>query len=265
MRTLIFTGIFLLSMAGTLLFAQVDSVAILDTAKDYNYYGSTGVELLNAPPKRIPRYDSSIVQEKFLSHQDLQEYFDDSSFDYGRNTPEQTSLWEMFKNWFWGMIEQLLGTKLVGKISDVLKYILIALAIAVVNIILFRSNLRGLFGGKQSKASIGFTILDENIHTLNFPEQITAAEERADYRHAVRLHYLWLLKRLSDDMIIQLKINKTNRDYRNEISSPELRNSFSRASRIFEHVWYGNVPINGDSYEYAKQLFTTILSPAVHV
>ena len=202
-------------------------------------------------------YDSSTVVEKSLSKNDLKEFLNDKEFEYDRTSPDQTSLWDMLKDWFWEIIARIFGTKIGGQIGDALVYILIAAAIVIVNIILFRSNLGGLFGGKNSKRNIGFTILDENIHELNFPELITSAETKGDYRHAIRLHYLWLLKRLSDDSVIQLKINKTNRDYRNEITQPDLQQSFSRASIVFEYVWYGDVKIDSGNYQSAVQLFAS--------
>ncbi len=243
---------------------QNDSAAVSDTTLFSDSRDSADIEFIDTVPKRVLVYDSSIIVEKSITKQDLQEYLDDKAFDYDHDTPSQTSLWEMFKRWFWEMIQQLLGTNVGSKIGDALVYILIAIAIAVVNIILFRSNLSGLFGGKKSKSSVGFTVLDENIHELNFPELITAAEAKGDYRCAIRLHYLWLLKRLSDDTIIQLKINKTNRDYRNEISSPELRRIFSRASIIFEYVWYGDVKIDSSNYQSAVEPFaSTTVSASV--
>jgi len=248
--------IYLFVLAHTIGTAQVDSVGTIDTAKDYNFYGSAGVELLDAPPKPTPKYDSSSVEEKKISQKDLQEYLNDKSFNYDREIPDQTSLWEMFKRWFWTMVEQFFGTKVGEKVGDILMYGLIVIAIAIVNIILFRSKLGGLFGGKNSNGNISFTVFDENIHELNFPELISAAEARSDFRHAIRLHYLWLLKRLSDDGIIQLKINKTNRDYLHEIRHLEFYHRVSRASIIFEYVWYGDMKIDSSNYQSAVQSFS---------
>ena len=241
---------------------QEDSVTLTDTtqsdtATDSDSFDSSSVNNADTIPKQISVYDSSSVDEKLLSQKDLQEYLNDKAFDYDRAVPDQTSLWEMFKRWFWETVERLLGTNAGGKIGDALIYILIAVAIAVVNIILFRSNLGGLFGGKNSKANLGFTILDENIHAMNFSDLIADAEAKSDYRHAIRLQYLWLLKRLSDDSIIELKINKTNRDYRNEIKDPELKHRFSRASIIFEYVWYGEGKIDSENYQAAVQFFAS--------
>ncbi len=244
---------------------QEDSVSLADTtqldnATDSASLDSSSVNNADTLPKQIAVYDSSIVDEKLLSKSDVQEYLNDKAFDYDRATPNQTSLWEMFKRWFGETIEQLLGTNAGGKIGDALIYILIAVAIAVVNIILFRSNLGGLFGKNKSKTSLDFTILDENIHEMNFSDLIAAAETKSDFRHAIRLQYLWLLKRLSDDSIIELKINKTNRDYRNEIKDTELKHRFSRASIIFEYVWYGEGKIDSENYQAAVQFFVSPVS-----
>ncbi len=151
----------------------------------------------------------------------------------------------------------------MDSIGDAIVYILIAVAVALVNIILFRSNLRGLFFKAKSRAAITFDAIDENIHELNFPALIAAAEENADYRRAVRLQYLWLLKRLADSETIDWKLNKTNRDYAHEIKDKALKRDFRRLSMIFDYVWYGDTTVDEESYSRTKELFMSVHQSAV--
>ncbi len=247
-----------MSLRFTLLAGSIIFVATLrlDAATDST--GRNRDSSVQAPAQHV-RYDTTgIAGKRTISREALQEYYIDKDFAYDREATGQPSLWEMIKEWFHEMMERIFGRGYGSKAWDVLTYILIAAAIALVNIILFRSNLRGLFIKTKSRAGITFDELDENIHELNFPALIAAAEQSADYRRAVRLQYLWLLKRLTDTESITWKINKTNRDYAHEIRDAALRRDFRRLSTIFEYVWYGDTTIDDESYRRTKELFLSV-------
>ncbi|MBK9248900.1 MAG: DUF4129 domain-containing protein [Ignavibacteria bacterium] len=206
--------------------------------------------------EKIIRYDTTTtINERRVSRTLLEEYYIDEEFNYDREFIKQDSLWEMIKQKFWEIFESIFGNKDGDKIGDAITYILIAIAIAIVNIILFKSKLGGLFISSKKRASITFDAMDENIHELNFEDLLVVAEQNADYRRAVRLQYLWLLKRLADSNTIQWQINKTNRDYASEIHDKKLKRDFRQLSKIFEYAWYGDMTITAESYERTKALF----------
>jgi len=230
-------------------------------------YSSADSAVHSAPhaqtPTKTVRYDSTTtIRERQISRKSLDEYYNDNDFAYDREQMKQDSIWEMMKQWFVDTIRRLFGKNSLENIGDAIIYILIAAAIALVNIILFRSNLRGLFFKTKSRAGITFDTIDENIHELNFPNLIATAEQNTDYRRAVRLQYLWLLKRLTDSETIIWKINKTNRDYASEIQDKALKRDFKQLSMIFDYVWYGDTTIDAESYSRTKELFTNVHQPA---
>lgn len=209
--------------------------------------------------EKIVRYDTTAsLRERTISRKSLDEYFNDKEYAYDRELMKQDSIWDMIQQWFIDTISRLFGKNSLENIGDAIIYILIAAAVALVNIILFRSNLRGLFFKAKSRAAITFDAIDENIHELNFPALIATAEQNTDYRRAVRLQYLWFLKRLTDSETIDWKLNKTNRDYAHEIKDKALKRDFRRLSMIFEYVWYGDTTIDAESYSRTKELFTSI-------
>ena len=56
--------------------------------------------------------------------------------------------------------------------------------------------------------------------------------------------YLKLLKTLTDNEIIEWKINKTNRDYRREIRKSKYSKKFYKLTFTYEYTWYGEFDIN---------------------
>jgi len=120
----------------------------------------------------------------------------------------------------------------------------------------------GIFGiGKSipvySKefGELDYSVKDENIHELNFVEEIDLAVEQKDYKRAIRLVYLYALKLLSDQKIIEWTPSKTNHDYMYEIQDQGFQNRFSTLSYYFEYVWYGDFPADAIQFNEMKNTF----------
>ena len=116
------------------------------------------------------------------------------------------------------------------------------LAAAFIVYLLFRGNWAWLFSGRRfrkKEEEKDYTVYDEDIHGINFTDEIDQAVQSKNYRKATRLFYLKSLKLLSDAGNIRWQINKTNTDYRREISSKVLREEFDYLSLAYEYVWYG--------------------------
>ena len=109
--------------------------------------------------------------------------------------------------------------------------------------------------GGARKVEVPYSESLENIHEINFDEEIEKAVALHNYRLAVRLLYLKCLKQLSDRNLIQWKIDKTNSAYIYELSDPNQRQTFSRLTRQFEFVWYGNFAIDQQAFGNINQMF----------
>jgi hypothetical protein len=82
--------------------------------------------------------------------------------------------------------------------------------------------------------------IEEDLHEANLEDFIGQAERAGNYRLAMRLHYLALLKELSLAGAIVWKKDKTNRQYLQELTQTDWKASFRQLTRIFEHYWYGD-------------------------
>jgi len=69
------------------------------------------------------------------------------------------------------------------------------------------------------------------------------------YRLAVRLWYLRLLKELSNREIIQYKQDKTNLDYLMQVYNTGYYSRFFRLTRHFEYSWYGHFEVDRLTYD----------------
>lgn len=121
-----------------------------------------------------------------------------------------------------------------------------------------------LFGGTfvknrkvtQDKA---FTIedIEDRIHESDLERFLREALEKKDYRLAIRVYYLAIIKELSLKDLIRWKRDKTNREYLNEViaAKPELHGGFRETTLAFERVWYGDIDVREQDYDMISPRF----------
>ena len=173
------------------------------------------------------------------------------AFDYQEATPvkqERLSAWGRFWQRFFRWLRwqfSWLNAYTYDGFWRWLIYGLLAAAVAFVVLKLLQVDLTRAFGRAPRRAALDYETLGENIHELDFPAQLRAAEEAGNLRLAVRLGYLAVLKQLSDRALIEWQPDKTNQAYLRELASqrPALRPAFAEATRQFEYVWYGELAL----------------------
>lgn len=97
--------------------------------------------------------------------------------------------------------------------------------------------------------------MPEDIFAINYQKEIDKAVGQQNYRLAVRLHFLRLLRLLSEKNIIQYKQDKTNLDYLMDLHPTKHYQSFFRLTRHFEYAWYGQFEVGKDAYEVIANEF----------
>jgi len=158
--------------------------------------------------------------------------------------------------------------------ADILLKILLFAGVAVAIAFLIR-YLLGLQQAPKDKklrkagnsTDIDLEQIEEDLHEAELGGYIAQAEREGNYRLAMRLHYLALLKAMSVGGLIRWQKDKTNRQYLNELSGHELQPPFSRLTRIFEHYWYGDHELQAEAYQQIapefEQLAERLQKPAV--
>ncbi|HEX7903398.1 MAG TPA: hypothetical protein VF487_05935 [Chitinophagaceae bacterium] len=95
----------------------------------------------------------------------------------------------------------------------------------------------------------------ENIFAINYQKEIDKAAASGNYRFAIRLLFLRLLKDLSERNIIAYKQDKTNFDYLVQLRTTGYYDNFFRLTRNYEYAWYGKFDVSDDAYRTIKKDF----------
>lgn len=135
---------------------------------------------------------------------------------------------------------------------------IIILAVFVGGLLLYLGgNKVGLFRKKRvlTGATDEEDEITEDIFAINYQKEIDKAAVLGNYRVAIRLMFLRLLKNMSEKNIIRYKQDKTNLDYLMELHPTGYYTHFFRITRNFEYSWYGHFVVNEDGYKIIRNDF----------
>lgn len=95
----------------------------------------------------------------------------------------------------------------------------------------------------------------EDIFHLPYTKLILQAEKEKNYRIAIRLMFLQIIKLLSETNNIHYQPNYTNLHYLQQLSQTKYYNEFFKVMHNYEYVWYGKFDISTDNYNTIKNDF----------
>ncbi len=102
--------------------------------------------------------------------------------------------------------------------------------------------------------------IEQNLHEADIDRFLRQALTAQNYRLAVRLYYLAIIKELSLQSKIEWKRDKTNGAYVREMRKyATLLPDFQKLTLIFEYVWYSDLPFSSERYDQVQPLFRTYL------
>lgn len=139
----------------------------------------------------------------------------------------------------------------------ILGVILIAIIIALVI-----AAVTGHLSPKNNKVkglSVSINDIEENIFESDLQKFIRQALTSEDYRMAIRLYFLEILKELALQKKIKWKKEKTNRIYFYELQATDLSEEFGRLSVIFDRVRYGQTTFEKEDFELVEPDFKAFL------
>ena len=137
--------------------------------------------------------------------------------------------------------------------SGAAQTILIVLAAVALAFIMFK-----LFSGRISNTKVGnekiYTLenIEEALHETDLERFLQEAIELREFRLALRIYYLMVLKELSVKEWIKWKKDKTNNQYLNEMFNRPDYKLFRNITLLFEYTWYGEMSVGEKHFnEYA--------------
>jgi hypothetical protein len=234
------------------------ATALKDTVKGNLPPVASNLHVVLAKPVQQLKVDSSRISIRHFNDKALKHFANDPDFDYYEEKKHPTSWWDRFWNWLWHWLQNSKQGEPVKHTSPYITYIFWAVIgiIILVAIIKFATNNGiNIFNRGSMPIDLLTTGAIENIHEINFDDEIEKARADGNYRLAVRLLYLRALKQLNDAGLIKWRIEKTNSAYLSELHDAEQRQVFRAATRQFEYVWYGEFAIDGASFQNIHNLF----------
>lgn len=136
--------------------------------------------------------------------------------------------------------------------------LIIILAAALIYMILVS------FGNKNKKVkpveSIENKFENLTITKSELELALEAALKDNNFREAVRIYFIAVIKEMKDRRWIKWEKKKTNYHYINEISGRNQQPDFITATRAFEIVWYGNRSIAAQEYAQIEPVFKKLIS-----
>ncbi|WP_201983010.1 DUF4129 domain-containing protein [Hymenobacter rubidus] len=204
------------------------------------------------PAPRLRRPDEARLQE-LRGQRDFQ-YVEPTS------RPEE-SAWQAF----WARVRQAIAEWLTSRsYSHFWRWVFYALFLVAgvfVVLKLLQIDFTALLSRTPRRVALAYDTAAENIHEVDFASRLAEAEAAGNWRLAVRLGYLELLKALSDRGLIQWQPDKTNHAYLAELpAAGPLRAGFREITRQFEFVWYGELALSGPLYARVREGHRAFLS-----
>lgn len=211
---------------------------------------------LEIRPKLV-EFDKSIV-ESYQANDDYN-YF---------KTIQEESAWEKFWNWVnlqWNkFLDWLFSGVSEGNFWNYLALILkILLIIGLVVLIIWLFNKYYVVNQKSPPADQSEINLSEDellIQKKDLSTLIEEAESEGNFRLASRYLFLNILKQLKDHNFIEYQFQKTNADYKSEITQQNIKSDFTYASRFYEFVWYGDFKLEITDFKIAKTRFEKLIN-----
>jgi hypothetical protein len=197
--------------------------------------------------------------------EDLKDNYDGNEFIYERSV-ENSGWWTRFKQWLTDFFQSLFDINSDAKAANftdiALKVFYVVIFLLVVFFIvkaIINKEGTWIFGKSSDKRIIPVTDIENNIYDTDFKALIADAEKENNHRLAIRYYYLWLLKTLSEEEIIDYYVEKSKSDYYLEIENKETKEDFSYTSYLYNYIWYGEFDIDDAQFEKAKKAFTQFL------
>lgn len=213
-----------------------------------------------------PTMEDNSAIEPVHFRPDFQRDYTSEEFRY-QPIVKDTSRWDNFKAWLQYWLDRIFsfgdGEGNTTAFEIIIKILAILIVLFVVYLIVKTIiNKEGAWiFGKSSKKKISTSEYhEENIHTIDFKNIIEKCKAANNHRLSIRYYYLWLLKKMSDNGVIEWDIEKTNSDYLYEIQRQSLKEDFQYLSYIYNYSWYGEFRIDDALFEKAEKAFVKTIN-----
>ena len=135
--------------------------------------------------------------------------------------------------------------------SETLKYIFFGVAILALVFVLWRliQAQMKLRNPKVKKQIADLEQAVDEIQESDLDRLLRESMASDNYKMAIRVYYLMIIKGLSDKELIKWKKGKTNRTYVREMRKTDYYDRFKYLTREFEKTWFGEKAISQTDFQ----------------
>jgi hypothetical protein len=192
--------------------------------------------------------------------------YDENAFVYEASLENKSSWWTRFKeklaHFFKSIFKFNNDIDSINFVDYLIKTLAVIIVIIVVYLItksILNKEGQWIFGKSSTKSILHFEDVEKNMHLVDFEKLIQETLANGNERLAIRYYYLWVLRILSDQKLIEWDIEKTNSDYLYEIKDEQIRENYAYLSYLYNNIWYGAFEITEVVFENAKKSFEQTL------
>lgn len=140
-------------------------------------------------------------------------------------------------------------------------YILLGIFIIGIAVLIFFL----FMNGERKGAIVGAPLQIDEVNPTEIPlteleRLLKEALDRGDYRGAIRIYFIFIVRDLAKKNWIAWEKEKTNMHYLREMSNRAEFEDFNFAVSYFEIIWYGKREIEKTRFELIQPKFTKLLS-----
>jgi Domain of unknown function (DUF4129) len=147
-----------------------------------------------------------------------------------------------------------------NKFGGLVQGILIALGLALIGYLIFR-----IVTGARSKTVKPAEFLDisslddleNHLFETDLQKMLRVARESGQFGLAIRVHYLMIIRQLSEKNYVKWRREKTNRNYSNELAASQFAADFKKITPIYEQIWYGEKSVSAAQFTEIEPYFET--------
>lgn len=194
--------------------------------------------------------DSAAIVARYPGHASLEKFRSDRDYDYSNDPEPPKNPLEKWLEWIMRQIDSFFGSK---SYDSFWQYVIILVTVGIVIYLLYKAKVLDFFLPSNPESnSADYIVGQENIHEINFDDAIQNALSKQDFRLAIRLQYLQILKLLTGRNLIHWKPNLTNQTYIQELEKTRYHSDFAEITRYFEFAWYGDFEISESGFKEMK-------------
>lgn len=127
-----------------------------------------------------------------------------------------------------------------SKVLMTILYIVAAVILIIFLAYIITGGFKNISPSNNTKIKVTEENIEENLMDANPDDFLPPAIQRNDYRQAIRLRYLSIIKRLAETDRIRWRKEKTNNNYIAEMANSPLCEEFMKVTRIYERIWFGD-------------------------